>query len=95
MKSDLDRLMLERNLDALLVMGDSGGNQVMNYLTNGAQLEAALVLKRRDGPLTLVHGGMERDTAAETGLTLINRDQVYNSYELLKKHEGNRLAAAV
>ena len=44
MKQDLDRLMAERNLDGLLVLGNSAGNPVMNYLTGGAHLERALVL---------------------------------------------------
>ncbi|MCX6046478.1 MAG: Xaa-Pro peptidase family protein [Chloroflexi bacterium] len=95
MKSDLDRIMAERNLDAFIVMGDASGNQVMNYLTGGVHLERALVVKRRGGPLTLIHGSMERDTAAGTGLALVDRDQKYNQYELLKKHNGDELAAGV
>ncbi len=95
MKQDLDRLMAERNLDAVLVVGNSAGNPVMNYLTGGAHLERALVLKRRGGPLTLVHGGMERDTAAATGLRLIDRDAQYNHMRYLQEHDGNRLAAEV
>lgn len=59
MKSDLDRLMAERNLDALLVMGNSDGNKVMNYLTGGRHFERALIVKRRGGPLTLIHGSMD------------------------------------
>ena len=82
MKSDLDRLMAERNLDGLLVLGDAQGNTVMNYLTNGVHLERALVLKRRDGPMTLVHGGMERDNAATTGLVLVDRDATYNQWNI-------------
>lgn len=95
MKADLDRIMAERNLDALLVMGDTGGNKVMHYLTGGAPLERALVVKRRGGPLVLIHGSMERDTALQTGLQLVDRDQTYNRYELLNKHNGDRLAAEV
>ena len=95
MKSDLDRLMEERNLQALLVMGNSGGNAVMNYLTGGVHLENALVVKRRGGPLTLIHGSMERDSAAETGLAVVDRDQKYNQYQFLQKHNGDQLAAAV
>ena len=91
MKADLDRIMQERNLDAFLVIGDASGNQVMNYLTGGAHLERALIVKRRGGPLTLVHGSMERDTAARTGMVLVDRDQKYNRYELMKKHDGDRL----
>jgi Xaa-Pro aminopeptidase len=95
MKSDLDTLMAERGLDGLLVMGDSAGNAVMNYLTGGIHLERALVLKRRGEPLTLIHGSMERDNAAQSGMVLVDRDQVYNQAQLLQKHQGDRLAAAV
>jgi Xaa-Pro aminopeptidase len=99
MRRDLDDLMTERNLDGFLVMGDSGGNGIFNYLTLGADLENALLAKRRGGPLTLIHGSMERDVAegiAEAaGLTLVNRDSRYNLYSLLQKHEGDVVAARV
>ena len=93
MRADLDRLMAERNLDALLVMGDASANTILSYLTGGAHLEGALVAKRRGGPLTLIHGSMERDNAAATGLQLVDRDSNYNSYTLLQKHNGNALEA--
>jgi Xaa-Pro aminopeptidase len=76
-------------------MGDASGNPVLNYLTGGKHLERALIVKRRSTPLTLIHGSMERDTAAETGLVLVDRDVLYNRYELLKEHKGDRLAAEV
>jgi hypothetical protein len=76
-------------------LGNAAGNPVMNYLTGGAHLERALVLKRRGGALTLVHGGMERDTAAETGLRLVDRDAQYDLMRYLQAHDGNRLAAEV
>ena len=95
MKTDLDRIMEERNLDAFLVLGDASGNTILNYLTNNAHLERAVVCKRRGEPMVLIHGSMERDNAATTGLTLVDRDQNYNMYELTNKHEGNQLAANV
>lgn len=95
MKTDLDRLMAERNLDAFLVLGDAHGNSVMNYLTGGAMLERALVVKRRGAPTVLIHGGMERDNAATTGLALVDRDAQYNQLAYLQKHEGDRMAAQV
>jgi Xaa-Pro aminopeptidase len=94
-KQDLDRLMAERKLDAFLVIGDSTGNPVMNYLTGGAHLERALIVKRRDAPITLIHGGMERDTAAATGLRLVDRDAHYNQMQYLQEHEGDQLTAQV
>ena len=95
MKSDLDRLMAERTLDGFIVIGDSDGNAVMNYLTGGAHLEGAMVVKRRGDELTLLHGSMERDSVADSGLRLIDRDRMYNRYEMLKKHDGDQLAATV
>ena len=95
MKSDLDRLMAERNLDGFLVLGDSGGNAALNYLTGGAAFERALLVKRRGGPATLIHGGMERDDAVGTGLELVDRDARYNMMEYLQRAEGDRLGAQV
>lgn len=95
MKADLDRLMAERNLDGFIVIGDSDGNAVMNYLTGGVHLEGAMVVKRLGQPMTLLHGSMERDSVADTGLLLVDRDSKYNRYELLKKHNGDAVAATV
>ncbi len=36
---------------------------------------------------------MERDNAGRTGFNLVDRDQKYNPYSLVQKHEGNALAA--
>jgi len=94
-KSDIDKLMEERDLDALIVMGDSDGNTIMNYLTGGGHLEGALITKSRNGPFRLIHGSMERDTAAETGMELVDRGVEYNRYTLVEKHKGDQLAAQV
>ncbi|MCB0142517.1 MAG: hypothetical protein KDE50_21630, partial [Caldilineaceae bacterium] len=45
--------------------------------------------------MTLIHGSMERDTAAQTGMELVDRDVHYNRYTLMEKHGGDRLAAQV
>jgi Xaa-Pro aminopeptidase len=92
MKRDLDRLMAERSLDGFLVLGEGHG-PVMRYLTSGGYFEGALLLKPRGEEVTLVHGMMERDTAAATGLRTINREEHFNGYELLKEFGGDRLAA--
>ncbi|RME63520.1 MAG: hypothetical protein D6790_04575, partial [Caldilineae bacterium] len=93
MKAHLDQLMAERNLDGFLVLG-SGHGSTMRYLTGGGFFEGALVLKAQGGPLTLVHGMMERDNAAQTGLALVDRDKHFNRYELLREFNGDQLAAA-
>jgi Xaa-Pro aminopeptidase len=74
MKGDLDRLMAERKLDAAVIMGPDGLGPVnahFNYFVGGRHL-VGYVIKRRGEPATLIHGTMERDAAAETGLRLRN-----------------------
>ncbi len=93
MKADIDTLMKTRNLDAIIVMGDSSGNPIMQYMAGNVHLENALFLKARDCRTTLIHGSMERDNASRTGYNLVDRDQKYNPYSLVQKHEGNVLAA--
>ena len=91
MKRDLDRLMAERNLDGVLVLGEGHG-AVMRYLTNGGYFEGALLLKPRGREITLIHGMMERDTAAATGLRTIDRDEHFNGYKLLQEFAARALA---
>jgi Xaa-Pro aminopeptidase len=77
MKQDLDRLMAERDIDAFVVEGPDGlesANPDYAYFV-GARHLPGLVLKRRGAPAMLVHGVMERQAAAETGLVLIPRDR--------------------
>ena len=93
MKTDIDQLMTIRELDAFIVMGDSAGNPIMQYLAGKVHLENALLLKSKGNDITLIHGSMERDNAARTGFHLVDRDQRYNPYNLVKKHEGDALAA--
>ena len=46
MKNDLDRLMKERGLDALVVMGKMNGNPPLYYISNGAKVIRAHVFKK-------------------------------------------------
>ncbi len=93
MKSDLDGLMAEHGLDAFLVLGGVYNNPIMYYLTNGAKLTSAEVVKRRGEPAVLICGDMERDEAAKSGLTTVSRGH----YDLLGilEQEGDRLRAVV
>ena len=91
MKSDLDRLMAERNLDALLVTGPSHANPTMYYLVNGAHVgEVTTVIKKRGQPPVIFASGMERDEAARSGLQVIDRAK-YDPLKILKAENGNRL----
>lgn len=73
MKSHLDALMAEKNIDQLVVFGPDGlgsVNAAFNYFVGGRHI-IGLVIKKRGQPPQLIHGVMERDDAAKTGLDLI------------------------
>lgn len=72
MKADLDRLMQENDLDAIWVSGAGSHNPAMVYLTGGANLTSAELLHQRNQPAILFHHDMERDEAANTGLSTCN-----------------------
>ena len=79
MKSDLDRLMQEAGLDALLITGPRAHNPSLTYFTGPAHLTSADLLKRRGQPPILFCRSMERDEAAATGMqtkTYIRGDAV-------------------
>lgn len=97
MKSDLPELMRERALDALVVFGPDGAgraNAPFAYFVGEAHVTSGLVVVRQDGATFLVHGSMERDEAAKTGLNLVDRS-AYRYPELLRAHDGDTLRADV
>jgi Xaa-Pro aminopeptidase len=94
MKSDLDRLMKSRNLDAILVTGPAQHNPPMVYLTGGAHLTAGDLVKKVGEDAVLFFYSMERDEAANTGLKTKNLDD-YKLHELLEQTGGDHLQATV
>ncbi len=94
MKSDLDALMEARDLDALLVTGAAFHNPPMVYLTGGAHLTQAELIKVRGEPPVLFYNPMERDEAARTGLRSYNLAD-YPLEELTKQASGNASKAMV
>ena len=73
MKTDINRLMKERSMDALFVSGSTRDNPAMYYLTNGAKIgEYSLLVKQRDKDAMLIVIGMERDEASASGLQLLS-----------------------
>ncbi len=71
MKSDLDRLMAGRGFDAIVVTGAAKENHALHYLTNGAMVTHATVIRKRDAPPVLICNPMERDEAAKSGLETV------------------------
>jgi Xaa-Pro aminopeptidase len=93
MKKDLDALMQVRQLDALLVVGPGLHNPCMTYLTNGASLTQAILVKQRGEQPVLFYWPMERDEAAKSGLP--TRDLGDFRYDLLFQQAGGDQALAM
>lgn len=95
MKRDLDRLMAERNLDAIVVEGPDGlgsANPDFNYFVAGQSLTGT-VIKKRGEPTTLLHSPWERFQAEATGLHLIATDR-WNLREIMDQ-SANRFEGMV
>ena len=94
MQSDLDSLMLSHGLDALLISGPGQHNPPMVYLTGGAHLTDAVLIKKRGQPPVLLHRAMERDEAAATGLQTVDIEANYRMDELFRQSGGDMRRAA-
>lgn len=94
MKSDLQRLMKEHDLDAILITGGAQHNPSMMYLTGKAHLTNADLILHRYGDAVLFCNPMERDEAARSGLTIRSLAD-YPLQELLKQTGGDYLGATV
>ena len=93
MKTDLDRLMGERNLNALLVTGPAQYNPSMYYMTGGVHLTKADLIKGVGKEPILYYNSMERDEAAKTGLATKNLN-TFNYMSLLKEANGDHIFAS-
>ena len=83
MKSDLNQLMEENNLDALWVMGSGRDNPAMEYLTGGVALLQADLFKKKGENALLFHSSMERDEAALSGLKTISYSEYLSRKDFL------------
>ena len=71
MISDLDALMKERNLDAVLVLGNAEHNPPMYYFTGGGHVSKAALFKKPGEAAVLYCNTMEREEAEKSGLKII------------------------
>ena len=94
MKSDLDQLMQDYELDAILITGPAQHNPAMFYLTGGVHLTNADLVKKRGSEPVLFHYPMERDEAARTGMATRNLGE-YKMGKLLRQTNGNPLQADI
>jgi Xaa-Pro aminopeptidase len=94
MKNDLDALMSESDLDAILITGPGQHNPAMVYMTGGGHLTNADLIKKRGEPAVLFHYPMERDEATRSGLKTRNLSD-YNYTDLLNQSGGDHRMAYV
>lgn len=93
MKRDLDALMEERQIDALVVAGRPEEANML-YVLGGIPIPGAIFVKKRGEPGVVCHGTMERGEAEKTGLRTRNLG-MYDWKELLEQAGGDPLEARV
>ncbi|HOW90862.1 MAG TPA: M24 family metallopeptidase [Anaerolineaceae bacterium] len=94
MKSDIDKLMKQHDIDVLFITGAAQHNPVMIYFVGTAHVSDAFLIKKRGHDPVLFHYPMEREEAAKSGLPLMSLSK-YPISELLKDCGGNYLDAMV
>lgn len=95
MKSDLDALMQDRRLDAILVFGAAEHNPSMYYFVGGGHVSGALLIKKVGEEPVLFYNDMEREEAAKSGLKTVSFSQ-YPGADFLEQAEGDmQLAMAL
>ena len=87
MKVDIDRIMGERGLDALVIFIGEEYSAALDYLVGAVKLTGGMAIKKRDADPILVVNGMETDEAAASGL-VVHGYSAFNLHQLLKDNDG-------
>ena len=90
MRSELDKLMLSDNLDAIVAFG-SASDPTFSYLTYGAEISNSIFIKTRNGAGSIWLWPIERESVGNADFDVHLFDQVlYQS--VLKKTNNHELA---
>lgn len=89
MRSDLDRLMTERDLQALIVAGGEFQNTMRAYLSNGVDIHGGMTIKKRGSAPVLIVSVMEIEEAAKSGLQVMTYDD-FEWDQIVAKAEGDQ-----
>jgi len=93
MKSDLQQLMQNKNIDVIWILGPAVHNSAMAYFTGNVHVSQADLFLRKGSDPVLFCGAMEREEAASTGIeTMVTAK--YDFMKVLKQSEGNLLLAS-
>ncbi len=90
MKSDIDRLMADLRLDAIVVVGDEAPNPYRDYLTNRSKANGTII-KKRGQEAAFIVGPMEIGEAASSGLKAYT-DTDFGGAEILQEYAGDTQA---
>jgi len=93
-KTEIEQLMDEDQIDLLWITGSAINNPAMVYVTGGGFLTRADYFQKRGEKPVLFHASMERDEAAKTGLPTKCYDQIAMA-EYLKQCDGDQIQAQI
>lgn len=94
MKSDINRLMAARGLDALVIAVDENYSPPLDYLVGRVHITVGLVMKKQGADPVLFVNPMEVEEAAASGLTVHTFSDM-GWYDLLKETNNDRVKAEV
>ncbi len=94
MKSDLDYLMAERELAAIIIAVDENYSPPMDYLVGSIHITAGLIMKKQGGAPVIFANPMEIEEAAATGHTVLSFNEL-GWLDLVKEAEGDRVQAEI
>ena len=94
MKSDIDRLMMERDLQAIIITGGEENNVPRQYLTNGADITGGYVIKKRGSEPILIVNAMELEEANKSGLK-VHTYYDFGWADLIQQAEGDSAKATI
>lgn len=90
MRTDLDHLMAEREIDAVIIRASENEDSDRHYITKGVHATATVVKKRGQDPILIV-SGMEIDEAKKSGYKVMNMFE-FDLADILKEHAGDSSA---
>jgi Xaa-Pro aminopeptidase len=89
MKKELDQIMQEMNLDAILVQGSAMHNPSMTYFLGPVHMGDGDLIKKRGEQAVIFCNTMEREEAGKAGLPVIQYSK-YDILKMVKESNGNR-----
>jgi len=93
MKRDLDRLMKENGVNAIIAVGSANNDPIMYYFLNGVNV-SGWYIKKYKYPAYIIHSSIEREEAIKTGLKRIIFDE-YNVRKIYNKYKDRLKANAI